>query len=498
MRLALLTMAMAVSLSVPAQDAIDKRVKVLSCRTPAQLEALKSAAPELAYLGRRFAGKSHVLCRKGLEYAVVYGNDDRYDSPRVAVCREERASMEATTLATMRDEILGHELWAALYKAGKDEIWIPNGAIIRFFGLDKPGRALGSRYAWMGVDQAEQLSNEQFNIAISCCTQPYFPWTQFFTSYNPENPEHWAFKRYRPDLGSGKRFDDRGHFADVVLVGEDDLLDILNPSDRDRLERLEGVWRDRLRYGRWVAFTGVCLHNWDPDIHLVSPPVSWAAWGGYPPPSWTRFRGIDFGYNPDPYCVLWAARSPETGALYVYRQEYRIQLTLDEQIHRVRMLDAAEREALLLAAESAPDDEDGEAMRSEARETLDIGLQITTYSDHQADARAMYKKGGINSKPAFKEVQAGIESVVNHLSPRQPGGPRLFVVKNSLTERDRKLEADDRPTCLEEEVGRYIWKTAKSAAGAVAIKDVPVDENNHAMDALRYLVHSLAVKKRFA
>jgi hypothetical protein len=475
-----------IELSVPAELELKRRV--LSCREEPQREALMSTEPECAYLGRRFGGKSWIGCRKAVEYAITYGDDPAYDKPKISVSREERASMEATTLTTMRDEILGQELWATLYKAGTDEVWLPNGSVIRFFGLDKPGRALGARYAFMFVDQAEQLTNEQFNVAISCCTQPYMPWTQFFTSYNPENPEHWAFKRYRPDLGPGLRSDDRGVFARVVLVGENDFLDILNPSDRDRFERLEGVWRDRLRYGRWVAFSGVVFDSWSPGTHLVARPESWEAWGGFPPPSWERVRSVDFGYNPDPYCFLWAARSPE-GKLYVYRQDYRLNLDSNEQAERIRAIDRTEFELMRKTALRAADDPEGEAMRAEMAEYED-GFPTRLYAEHSADSRQIYKKAGIASSPARKEIQAGIESVRMRMSPRQPGGPRLLVVKDCLVERDRELQATGRPTCLEEEVGRYVWKSAKTNAGAQAVKDVPVDENNHALDALRYLVHT--------
>src|SRR5262245_49324639 len=109
-------------------------------RTAAQRLALCSTAPELCYSGRRFGGESWIGCYKAWLFARLY------PGARVAICREERASMERTTLLTLRQEIVPPDFWATHWREGKSALTFPNGSEIHVFGLDKPGRALGARY----------------------------------------------------------------------------------------------------------------------------------------------------------------------------------------------------------------------------------------------------------------------------------------------------------------------------------------------------------------
>jgi phage terminase large subunit len=497
----LLQMAAMVMLTATAaaSPALDQRVaRLLKPMTEAQDIALCSTAPEFGYMGRRFGGKSWVLDAKAAFYAQRYG-PPHYPPARVFICREERAAMQQTTVLTMREEILGRELFDALYSASKDALHFPNGSTIVFEGLDRPKRVLGARYGFLGIDQAEQIDEDQFEIANSGCTQVGMPWTQTFCAFNPENPEHWAFQRYRPDEGDGFRTDSQNkQFAEVVHVKESDLMNVLSEEQRDRLDRLSGLWRDRLRLGKWVAFTGTVLDVWDSRVHIIDPPEAWAAWGGLPPPSWERYRGVDFGYNPDPYAVVWATRSPE-GIWYVYRQEYRLKLTLDVQTARVLAIQNSERARLKAEAKR----QDILARRAGERSDvwkesvnyIEPGVRYISASDHEAQHRAMFAKAGLRSFRANKDIWAGIETMRNLLDPGQPGGPRLFVVKGSLVERDRQLGELRRPTCLEEEIGRYLWKETKAASGARIMKDIPVDANNHALDALRYVLHTFQTRR---
>jgi len=253
-------------------------------RTDAQSVALRSMEPEFCYSGRRFGGKSWIGCAKAVLYASLY------PGARVALAREERASMEATTLLTLRSEIVPAEVWAECWREAKSTLYLPNGSEIACFGLDKPGRALGARYGLAVVDQAEQLDYNQFTIMNSCVMQVGMPWHQTMLLFNPDSPEHWAFKRYHPDEGDGVRRDEAGRaFARVVHVLPDDLMDLLSAESRARLDGMDGVWRLRYRLGLWAAFEGSVYGDlWATSLHVVDEPPLWAQWGGYPPPTGPR------------------------------------------------------------------------------------------------------------------------------------------------------------------------------------------------------------------
>ncbi len=64
------------------------------------------------------------------------------------------------------------------------------------------------------------------------------------------------------------------------------------------------------------------------------------------------------------------------------------------------------------------------------------------------------------------------------------GKPRLFLFRGARIERDPELDERKLPTCTEEEFEGYIWDTR----GGRTVKEEPVKENDHGMDALRYMV----------
>lgn len=452
--------------------------RTLGPRTRAQFHALRSTARECAYMGRRFGGKSNIGCLKALAYCA------RYRNAIALVAREERSTMETTTLATLRNEIVSPEIWAWGWHDSKSILSLPNGSEIQVLGLDRPERILGTRYGFAFVDQAEQLSFDQFQIAKSSVTQPKMPWHQMLLAFNPEGPAHWAYHRYRPDLGDGDREDAKGdRFAEVYLVQPDDLMDMLTDSGRAILDSLEGVHRERLRLGRWVGLEGAVFERYDPAVHTVPRPAEFEAWGGYPPPDWPRYRGIDFGYDPDPYTCQWWADAPD-GRRLLYRQDYMTRVGIDEQPARIAREEAQELASLRSAAERSG--------RSDLAPYLERLNVVNTYSDHDRGERALYASRGIGTAKAQKDIRAGIETLRSLMSVAQ-GRPRLQIVRGSLVERDPRLVEARRPTCVEEELPRYRWRTAKETREAGRTRDLPVDRDNHGIDAMRYVHHTREV-----
>ncbi len=65
------------------------------------------------------------------------------------------------------------------------------------------------------------------------------------------------------------------------------------------------------------------------------------------------------------------------------------------------------------------------------------------------------------------------------------GKPRLYIMRGALVERDDTLEMSHRPVCTEQEFDSYVWP--KGADGR-SLKEAPVKEHDHGLDALRYAV----------
>lgn len=444
-------------------------------RTEAQNRTLRSMAREFAYSGRRFGGKSFIGCGKGLIYAW------KYPGAKVLVAREERASMENTTLRTLRDEIVPRDLWAACWRETKSALHLPNGSVIDVQGLDRPERILGARYGMAVVDQAEQLSFQQFEIVNSCVMQPGLPWHQTLLLFNPGGPDHWAFKRYQPDLGDGPRsnprFDADGRpFAEVAHVLPSDLVDLLTEESRRRFDSLTGVLRDRLRLGLWVAAEGVVFsESWAGGRYVVDAPAEWAAWNGFPPAHWPRHRAIDFGYA-NPFVCSWWAEDPD-GRLWRYRELYHSRRRTEEHARLIVRLEAEELEALRAAPAC---DEQWARANEHAAGRLYVDLTI---SDHDPEAMATLAQHGIMCTPAVKDRKAGMEAVESALV-----GDRLRFVRGALVESDGGLAEEGAPTCTEEEIPALRFPPAKATSVEEAERESPMKKNDHGYDALCYLL----------
>jgi hypothetical protein len=262
---------------------------------------------------------------------------------------------------------------------------------------------------------------------------------------NPGPAHHWI--KHRPSL----RVLESRHEDNPSLYDEAGGLTEQGRRTMAVLDALEGVLRERLRYGRWVSAEGA-VYAFDARLHLVDPfPI---------PPAWPRYRAIDFGYT-NPFVCLWGATDPD-GRLYVYRQWYRSGMLVED--HARRIVGATARERI-----------------------------VETVADHDAEDRATLERHGVRTVAAMKAIGAGIQAVQQRLRVAGDGRPRLFILRDSLLERDEALWRKRQPVSAEQEFDAYVWPKDQ---GGRPVKETPVDLYNHAMDALRYLVAHLDKPER--
>jgi phage terminase large subunit len=440
--------------------------RLIAPKTEAQRVALCALEPEVCYSGRKFGGKSWVACTKGYIYASVY------PGARVLICREERASMEGTTLPVLW-EVVPSEVKAAYWRESKSALILPNASEIHIDGLDKPQRIQGSRYGFAACDQAEDLDYNQFTILNGCIGQHTVPWRQLLLAFNPASPHHWAYKRYQPDLGDGVRTDDEGIMSRVIHVQHDDLMDIIAPDYKKRLERMTGTWYKRWRLGLWCAFEGLVYPMWSPASMVVQRPVAWQRWGGYPPPDWPRVRGIDFGVV-HPFVCQWWAFDPE-GVGYCYREIYMTNRSISAHAKTIKDEELRELEALRAACTP----HEARALSS----YLGRLYLEASYSDHDRSDRLTLEEHGVWTQPADKEVLAGIDTLGTVMAEG-----RMKLVAGRMVEIDEIQRAFEEPTCFEEELAGYHWPTNQD--GVVLKREVPVAVRDHACDVARYVFNT--------
>jgi PBSX family phage terminase large subunit len=152
------------------------------------------------------------------------------------------------------------------------------------------------------------------------------------------------------------------------------------------------------------------------------------------PDSWERIGAIDLGFD-NPFCHLWGAVDGDK-RLYIYAEHYEAKKLLSYHANIIR-----------------------------------AGGPISRIvRDHDAQEGAELAAHGIRTTPANKDVLQGIQRVAERLTVQGDGKPRLFIFKACKN--------------LIREFPRYRWKVGKA-------KEEPIKEDDHAMDALRYMVMSV-------
>lgn len=190
-----------------------------------------------------------------------------------------------------------------------------------------------------------------------------------------------------------------------------------------------GIYYDRYIRGLWVHAEGMVYDEWDPGIHIVD--------DFDPPPDWFRIRAIDFGYT-NPFVCLWGALD-EDDRLWIYDEHYEARQLIE--YHAERILERR------------------------------MYLRHATVADHDAQDAAELAAKKVYTTPAQKDVEWGIQRVKARLQRSGDGRPRLMVSRRCRN--------------LIRELPLYRWAPAREGQDE---KEVPIKADDHALDALRYMV----------
>jgi len=201
----------------------------------------------------------------------------------------------------------------------------------------------------------------------------------------------------------------------------------------------KGIPTDTLelrQYGRFTNLSGTVYKEWNPARHIVEPFRI--------PHDWLKIRMIDFGFN-NPFCCLWGARDHD-GRWWIYDEHYESQKL---NVHHAQKI--GERNW-----------QDGEPHFGQ------------TFTDHDAQQRAELENYGIRCTPANKAINQGIEYIRTLMHVGADKLPSLVIFN----------------TCrnLIREIPRYRWPDGTDQRNP---RDVPMDVDNHALDALRYGLYSM-------
>ena len=121
---------------------------------------------------------------------------------------------------------------------------------------------------------------------------------------------------------------------------------------------------------------------------------------------------------------------------------------------------------------------------------------VAVICDHDAEDRATLERHlGLSTVPALKTVSEGIQAVAERLRLRGDGKPGLYICRDALIERDPVLADEHKPLCAQDEILEYTWDD-RLQPGTATPRETPRKENDHGMDAMRYLVAQIDLLKR--
>lgn len=370
---------------------------------------------------------------------------------RYLICRKTRSSLASTGLVTWRKFVVAKALSSeeVKYYGGSVEeagYYYKNGSVVILGGLDKSSKIMSSEYDLIYVQEATELSEDDWEALLTRLRNGMVTFQQLLADANPQQPTHWL--KQRTETGACRMIESRHRDNPRLFDPFTGEQTEAGKSYLAKLDALTGVRRLRLLDGKWVAAEGMIYDLFDSTVHLIDRmPAGWE--------SWQRYWSVDFGFT-NPFVWQCWAEDPD-GRLYLYREIYRTKRTVEAHCTRIKR---------------CVQNEKGVWTEPHPRKII---------CDHDAEGRAQLEGHFGGTTAAHKAVTEGIQACQERMKLAKDGKPRIYILRGCRIDRDEDLADRKKPTCTEEEISGYVWADLKA-------KEAPVKEDDHGMDAKRYMV----------
>lgn len=308
----------------------------------------------------------------------------------------------------------------------------------------------------------------------------------------------------RPDTGAGTWIHKlwNGEFNKGHVVGRYSACTFDNPDwyyseKQKRMAQIKhfkepkrrndekGLAEGRSRvHGEFHETSGLVYDDLRKDIHLVQPFDV--------PKFWTRYRGIDHGKNVSHTACVFAAVDPNNN-IFIYDEYYQVSPNVYDSARGIAK--TAGNSLRLVERRSDFGGNTEFDVFEEGRESCEFEWSVLdgrsfSYGDSATGRKIgdLYGDAGIAVSPAKGgDYKVRVPLVSNYLRvdydfphaiTKQPGAPRLYILLNCKN--------------LIRELFAYKWSDPKKTAnGETEVK--PVKGNDHAVNALEYLLMSTPV-----
>lgn len=450
-------------------------------------EVFDARGEEVLVSGPAGTGKSRACLEKIFAVCLITPH------VRALIVRKTLSSLGSTALVTWRNFVIKEalETGTVVYYGGSREeapqYRFKNGSTVTIGGLDKPTRIMSSEYDIVYVQEATEISLDDLELIKTRLRNWRVGFQQLLMDCNPAGDKHWLKRRC--DDGVCKMIFSR-HEDNPRLFTE-----IINPDGTVEyrvtekgahyigiLDNLTGVRYKRLRLGLWVSAEGIVYEEFNPETHLLNWEFDDEGNRLSLPNDWERIWVIDFGYV-NPFVLKCYAQGPD-GEFYMYREIYMTQRTVEEHAKTIMDIVNPEKETTYY-------DHINRTERTVTKREWIEPRPSMVICDHDAEGRRTFERAtGLGTQPAIKNVYEGINATKEALRPDDNGLCKLYIMRDSLVERDQYLVDKLLPWCTEQEYPAYVWKISTDGR----IQDEPVKKDDHGVDTDRYLISFFALR----
>lgn len=436
-----------------------------------QTLAHRVAAAETLYGGAAGGGKSRWARAMAFLYCM------KYPGIRVIMFRRTFPDLRRSVEEPMRQEI---PPGVATYNKAEHVFSFTNGSVLELGHLQRETdveKYQGAEYALIIFEEVTHFTEYQYNYMksrlrvagpVRAMLERDGLSPRMIATGNPGSIGHlWVKARFIDPAPPGRVFKVRPSAEDpnpgtrLFIPARAADNPSLNAEYLQELDQLAPDLRAALRDGDWDRLSGVRFSQWQRSAHVISPEEL-----PLPPGTGLRAVGVDYG-NSAPFAALWGAKLADD-LVVVYRELYRPGLT------------PAEQAAAIAAAEA-------EGERIPGARPVPIALDPSTWARAADNPLARVHNGlppagsiarayadqfpGGQVVKAWNERVAGWSLIDEHLRIREDGLPRLLIY-DTCVNLIRTLPALPRDKRRPE--------------------DVDTTAEDHAADALRYLLAQLA------
>lgn len=411
-----------------------QRDSIVECRKrkialwSGSVSAGKTFASLFAFLDAiRTAPPVGIVVIIGRSLQTVYQNVFTLLQDPAVMGRDIAASVKYTSGAT-KGSVLGREVMV---------VGANNAASV--------GRIQGSTIALAYVDEAVLLPEAFWNMLI---TRGRVDGARVLATMNPASLNHWMRKEWilKADEKNAVYF----HFT------MDDNPAISESYKADMKASYAGMFYERFILGRWTSAEGAVYPMWDESKHKIR-------WDRIPRVNRVLGVGVDFGTSNATAGIMIGVTERKLIALDEFWYH------ADEKLGKPRL--APSKQAAMyktwLTEKHHPIQETHPNQWGPGVQTLPE-VEYHVVDPAAAHFTEELYNVGITAWPGNNDVTAGIATVSRLLESGQ-------------------LLISDRCKNLLNEITEYRWSEKATEAG----KDEPVKENDHANDALRYVLHTL-------